>query len=67
MVWSNALFCCSFLDDLERIISPKYEPTDKDVLRARLRTVGVQEYSFVLEQGQNDTLRAADKTGKYFF
>ncbi|KZP14759.1 G-alpha-domain-containing protein [Athelia psychrophila] len=50
-----------FLDDLERILSPTYEPTDEDVLRARLRTVGVQEYSFVLEQGQNDVVRAADR------
>ncbi|KZP05558.1 G-alpha-domain-containing protein [Athelia psychrophila] len=53
-----------FLDDLERILSPTYEPTDKDVLRARLRTVGVQEYSFVVEQGQNDVLRAADRKGQ---
>lgn len=52
--WS---FCCvrlsdifvdpfrrSFLDDLERIATRTYEPSDDDIVRARLRTVGVQEY-----------------------
>jgi guanine nucleotide-binding protein subunit alpha len=34
----------SFLDDIERIAAPDYEPTDDDVIRARLRTIGVQEY-----------------------
>ena len=34
----------SFLNDLERIASRDYEPSDEDVVRARLRTLGVQEY-----------------------
>ena len=34
----------SFLNDLERIASRSYEPSDDDVVRARLRTLGVQEY-----------------------
>jgi guanine nucleotide-binding protein subunit alpha len=34
----------SFLNDVERIASRSYEPSDDDVLRARLRTLGVQEY-----------------------
>ncbi|KAF4620276.1 hypothetical protein D9613_000337 [Agrocybe pediades] len=38
-----------FLDDLERVLSPNYEPTDEDILRARLRTTGVQEYHFSLD------------------
>lgn len=29
-----------------------YQPTDGDVVRARLRTLGVQEHSFVFEQGR---------------
>lgn len=29
-----------------------YQPTDNDVVRARLRTLGVQEHSFVFEQGR---------------
>ena len=34
----------SFLDDLYRIAHRDYEPTDDDVVRARLRTMGVQEH-----------------------
>jgi hypothetical protein len=34
----------SFLNDIERIASRNYEPSDDDVIRARLRTLGVQEY-----------------------
>lgn len=42
----------SFLNDIERITKRDYEPSDDDVIRARLRTVGVQEYSFSIEQGK---------------
>ena len=66
---SNA-FLSSFLDDLERLTSLKYMPTDgtslppfppsstqltppceqpDDVLKARLKTVGVSEYKFEME------------------
>ncbi|KAH9979099.1 G-alpha-domain-containing protein [Lactifluus volemus] len=41
-----------FLDDLYRIAHRDYEPTDDDVVRARLRTMGVQEYRFVFETGR---------------
>ena len=41
----------SFLDDITRVTSRDYEPSDKDVLKARLRTVGVQEYKFTIEKG----------------
>ena len=34
----------SFLNDVERIASRSYDPSDDDVVRARLRTLGVQEY-----------------------
>ncbi|KIM89646.1 hypothetical protein PILCRDRAFT_812466 [Piloderma croceum F 1598] len=40
-----------FLDDVSRIAARNYEPSDDDVLRARLRTVGVQEYKFKIEKG----------------
>ncbi|KIK02627.1 hypothetical protein K443DRAFT_677470 [Laccaria amethystina LaAM-08-1] len=38
-----------FLDDLERLTSLNYMPTDEDVLKARLKTVGVSEYKFEME------------------
>lgn len=34
----------SFLNDLDRIATYGYEPSDDDVVRARLRTLGIQEY-----------------------
>ncbi|KAL4065511.1 guanine nucleotide binding protein, alpha subunit [Scleroderma yunnanense] len=37
-----------FLDDIDRITVPNYEPLDEDIVRARLRTVGVQEHSFIV-------------------
>ncbi|KAG8802553.1 hypothetical protein FRC17_006385, partial [Serendipita sp. 399] len=39
-----------FLDDIERVTAPNYVPTDDDVLRARLRTMGVSEHRFVIEE-----------------
>ncbi|KAF8887649.1 G-protein alpha subunit [Gymnopilus junonius] len=38
-----------FLDDLDRIAKRDYEPSDDDVVRARLRTMGVQEYRIEFE------------------
>ncbi|KAI5121426.1 hypothetical protein M0805_006188 [Coniferiporia weirii] len=38
-----------FLNDLERIASLKYMPSEDDVLKARLKTVGVSEYKFEME------------------
>ncbi|TFK74549.1 G-alpha-domain-containing protein [Pluteus cervinus] len=40
-----------FLDSLERVTSPKYVPTDDDILRARLKTLGVSEHRFKLQAG----------------
>ncbi len=39
----------SFLDDIYRIANLDYIPSDDDIIRARLRTMGVQEYSFMFE------------------
>jgi hypothetical protein len=44
-------FLHSFLDDIERIGKKDYLPSDTDILRARLRTVGVQEHKLSLELG----------------
>ncbi|KAF6757650.1 guanine nucleotide binding protein, alpha subunit [Ephemerocybe angulata] len=38
-----------FLDDLDRVTALKYMPSDDDVLKARLKTVGVSEYKFEME------------------
>ncbi|KAG6334212.1 hypothetical protein ID866_4883 [Astraeus odoratus] len=38
-----------FLNDLQRVTVPDYIPSDDDVLRARLKTVGVSEYRCEME------------------
>ncbi|KXN83173.1 Guanine nucleotide-binding protein alpha-4 subunit [Leucoagaricus sp. SymC.cos] len=40
-----------FMNDVERIARANYMPTDSDIIRARLRTVGVEEHHFVVEKG----------------
>ncbi|KAF8589162.1 G-alpha-domain-containing protein [Ramaria rubella] len=40
-----------FLNDLNRIIAFDYTPTDDDILRTRIRTLGVKETRFILESG----------------
>ncbi|KAJ7194277.1 G-protein alpha subunit [Mycena pura] len=40
-----------FLDDTTRIAALDYVPTDRDIMRARIRTVGVEEHRFVTESG----------------
>ncbi|KDR78260.1 hypothetical protein GALMADRAFT_209667 [Galerina marginata CBS 339.88] len=41
-----------FINDTERIANRDYQPTDDDVIRARLRTLGVQEYRFIFDHGR---------------
>ncbi|KAF7298120.1 hypothetical protein HMN09_01033400 [Mycena chlorophos] len=40
-----------FLDSIERVTDLSYEPTDDDVLKARLKTLGVSEHHFNLKAG----------------
>ncbi|RPD63398.1 G-protein alpha subunit [Lentinus tigrinus ALCF2SS1-7] len=40
-----------FLNDIDRIASRDYEPSDNDVVRARLRTLGVQEHKIKFTKG----------------
>ncbi|KAG2749400.1 hypothetical protein P692DRAFT_20731961, partial [Suillus brevipes Sb2] len=40
-----------FLDALDRVTSPRYIPTDDDVLRAWLKTLGVSEHCFTMKTG----------------
>ncbi|KAJ7279402.1 G-protein alpha subunit [Mycena rebaudengoi] len=48
-----------FMDDLARVTVPDYVPTDSDILRARIKTMGVEEHFFAKEsspgtRGVND-------------
>jgi len=47
VTYSDAI--SSFFDQAHRIASLSYEPTPEDILRARLRTVGVEEHRLVME------------------
>jgi len=40
-----------FLDSLERITDLHYLPSDDDILKARLKTLGVTEYRFTMKAG----------------
>ena len=42
-------YTTSYLNEIERITALKYIPTDEDVLKARLKTLGVVEHSFTLK------------------
>lgn len=44
----------SFLNDLERIASRDYVVSDNDIVRARLRTVGIQEHRLRFKYGPFD-------------
>lgn len=44
-----------FLNDLDRVTAQNYRPIDDDVVRARLKTMGVSDYSFVIDQGPRGT------------
>ncbi|KAF5319274.1 hypothetical protein D9619_008512 [Psilocybe cf. subviscida] len=39
-----------FMDDISRILTPDYVPNDSDILRARTRTMGVEEHYFCVER-----------------
>lgn len=47
----NMSMIFSFLNDVDRIAVKSYQPPDDDIIRARLRTLGVQEYRFILDHG----------------
>ena len=40
------------MDDIDRVVGRDYEPSDQDVIKARLRTVGVQEYHLSIPGGE---------------
>ena len=54
VIYSSLIFMHrSFLNDVTRIAARDYEPSDDDIVRARLRTTGVQEYRFIFERGES--------------
>jgi hypothetical protein len=53
---SGVHYRLSFLNDLDRIATRIYEPSDDDVVRARLRTLGVQEHRIQFDNGGNSFL-----------
>ncbi|KAI0668024.1 G-alpha-domain-containing protein [Trametes maxima] len=40
-----------FLNDAGRVAAINYEPSDDDIVRARVRTLGVEEHHFTMESG----------------
>ncbi|THU96803.1 G-alpha-domain-containing protein [Dendrothele bispora CBS 962.96] len=57
LLWSREIYLSSmpgfFLDEVARIAAPDYEPTDCDIVRARVRTVGVEEHHLIAETVAN--------------
>jgi guanine nucleotide-binding protein subunit alpha len=39
------------MDDFARIATPQYVPTNQDIVKARIRTMGVEEHRFLVEKG----------------
>ncbi|KAL5497750.1 hypothetical protein ACEPAH_2681 [Sanghuangporus vaninii] len=46
-----------FLNDIDRVCAQRYVPSDDDIIRARLRTVGVQEHTLTLESSADSNNR----------
>lgn len=49
--FSSCIMISSFLDNAERLATRDYEPTDDDIVRARLRTLDIQEYDMNVAEG----------------
>ncbi|KAF9648577.1 P-loop containing nucleoside triphosphate hydrolase protein [Thelephora ganbajun] len=47
-------FSRSFMEDIDRLMSRDYKPSDEDIVKARVRTTGVQEHHFRINRGQGD-------------
>jgi len=43
-----------FLDSLDRVTATRYVPTDDDILRARLKTLGVSEHQFMIKSASGN-------------
>lgn len=49
-----------FLDEIDRIAATNYAPSEDDVLKARLKTLGVVEHTFTVETSQVGLNRGVD-------
>jgi GTPase SAR1 family protein len=45
-----------YLDDIERIATPNYIPTEQDLLRSRSKTVGIVEEDFIIDKHRFKTI-----------
>jgi len=45
----SLIFCCSYFENIERICHSSFVPTSVDVLRARVRTSGIIETCFKMD------------------
>lgn len=51
IIIANVLFFLkSFIDNLDRIAADDYIPTCQDILRVRVSTTGILEYTFSLQK-----------------
>jgi GTPase SAR1 family protein len=42
--------CKYYLDDIDRLSEPNYRPTQQDILRTRVRTLGIVEIQFIFKK-----------------
>ncbi|KAF7358546.1 G-protein alpha subunit [Mycena venus] len=54
-----------FLDDTPRITALDYIPSDRDIMRARIRTLGVEEHRFVTESGTRNHISTMYKPSSF--
>lgn len=53
------------MNDLERIASRDYVVSDNDIVRARLRTVGIQEHRLRFKHGPYDNQKSISSSTQY--
>lgn len=55
-----------FFNDIDRLFDPKYQPTEKDIVHTRARTVGITETKFKLDSKdrKNSTMTVVDVGGQ---
>lgn len=67
MSFSELCVILSFLDNAARLATRDYEPTDDDIVRARLRTLDIQEYEMNVGEGMQTSFVAARRANTLIF